>query len=311
MGDNTWMSTMHTWLQRHAGIVSIAQLVDWGCSRRTAYRLVENGEFEVIMPGVLRSRHWPRGREQLMIAACVRNPRAVICSLTAAKEWKLRGAHDNGDVHVLVPARCSPLMPDVIVHRCSKIDPVDIVKRDDGTRITSPTRTLFDCADLIGVNKAVSVLEQLIDGNRGNFATHAATVARLAGRNRSGTRTMQRVIESRPAWRAAMQSALEVAVLGEIERNGLPAPEVQLRYKLPGGGEVRLDFAWPAWKVALEVDHPYWHAGADASHRDKHRDRKMATVGWQTVRLTDLDVNGGLPASIRDLATILALRTPR
>ena len=119
---------------------------------------------------------------------------------------------------------------------------------------------------------------------------------------------MRLVLESRPAWRAAVQSELELLVLGEIERQGLPAPEVQYWFRLPNGKRVRFDFAWPACTALLEVDHPFWHAGVIASHRDKNRDLDMATVGWQTMRITDLDVNRGLKIAIAKVATILARR---
>ena len=71
---------------------------------------------------------------------------------------------------------------------------------------------------------------------------------------------------------------------------------------------MRLDFAWPDLKAALEVDYPFWHAGAENSHRDKRRDLKMGTVGWHTMRITDLDVDRGLRTSISDVHQTLALR---
>jgi hypothetical protein len=55
----------------------------------------------------------------------------------------------------------------------------------------------------------------------------------------------------------------------------------------------------------VEVDHPAWHAGAASSHRDKTRDRKLATLGWTTSRITDIDVHGGLPDAVNDIAIIL------
>ena len=308
MNTHDWAPKMHAWLQGHVGIVPIAKLVDWGCERRTAYRLVDRGEFDVIMPGILRSTHWPLGRSQLMMAACWRNARAVICFLTAAKEWPFRGVQDHGQVHVMVPSGCSPTLPGVTVHRSDRIDRVDVVSRADGIRLTSPTRTLFDCADALGVDKSVSILEQLIDDGRGTFVTHAATLSRLAGRNRAGTRTMQHVIASRPAWRAAMQSELEVLVLAEIERQGLPRPEVQHRVRLSDGLNIRFDFAWPGKMAGLEVDHPFWHAGTTSSHRDKHRDLSATADGWLTMRITDLHVTTGLPIAIAKVAATLARR---
>ncbi|HEY4332242.1 MAG TPA: hypothetical protein VGM78_06720 [Ilumatobacteraceae bacterium] len=306
-----WAAKMHHWMHGHAGIIDVNRLIAFGCSRRDAYRLVESGEFEIVMPAVLHSKHWPMGPDQLMIAACLRNPEAVISYLTAAKQWGFRGTLPCDDVHVLVPFGSSPTMPGVVVRRSRRLDPVDIVTRKDGVRMTSPSRTLFDCADVFGVKRATSVLEQLINDGRGTFVTHASTAARLGSRNRPGTRTMRAVIGSRPAWRSAMQSDLEVCVLKEIERQGLPVPETQYGITLANGRRIRYDFAWPLHTAGLEVDHPFWHAGGEASDRDKRRDLKLSTMGWHTMRITDLDVAHGLAESIRDVGIILEQRRPR
>jgi hypothetical protein len=303
-----WVPVLQRWLQDHAGIMPIAELVRAGCTRRDAYRLASSPDFEIIMPGVLRSTHWPLGETQLMIAACARNPHAVVGLATAARHWNFRGMPSDDGVHIMVPHGCSPALPNVTVHRCRQIDPVDIVKQRDGLRFTNPSRTMFDCADLFGPKRTESILEQLMNDGRGTFATHAATASRLSSARRPGSRTMCAVIASRPPWRAALQSELELLVLREIERQGLPRPEAQHRFILPNGDRIRLDFAWLRPKVALEVDHPYWHAGVESSHRDKRRDLKMATIGWQTVRVTDLDVHGGLISAINDVARVLALR---
>jgi hypothetical protein len=302
------MPLLHDRLQRQAGIVAVATLVEAGCTPRQLHRLVESGEFELILPGVLRSRHWPVGAEQWMMAVCLRNKRAVIAFLTAAKHWRFRGIPPHDGVHVLVPHSSSPAMREVVVHRCRDLAPADIVTLDDGRRFTSPPRTLFDCADLLGTDGTASVLEQLINDGMGLFTTHLSMMTRLAHSRRPGTRTMVAVISSRPAWRGAMQSGLETRVMREIERQGLPQPEVQYSFRLPSGAIVRFDFAWPSHTATLEVDHPFWHAGAIESHRDKHRDLQMTSIGWLPMRITNLDVEGGLSAAIATVGKALALR---
>lgn len=307
-----WQRKMQQSLATHHGVVSIAALEQFGAPRRTVANAVQRGELVPIMLGVLRSPHWPLGREQLMVASCLRNPSAAIAFTTAAQLWGMRRLPRDGIVHVLVPHGCSPALPGVIVHRCRRVDAVDVVcSRPDGIRLTSPPRTLFDCADILGVDATASVLEQLIDSGRGSFGTHVDTWIRLARPRRPGARTMSVVVRSRPAWRQALQSDLEARVVAEIARQGLAAPEVQFPLQLPTGRNVRLDFAWPAVQVALEVDHFFWHAGASESHLDKHRDRKMASAGWVVARLTDLDVAGGLADSVADVGRVLALASQR
>ena len=304
-----WRPALQAWLHVHLGVVPIPTLIGFGCPERDAYRLVAAGEFATIAPGVLRSTHWPCGPEQLMMAACLRNDKAVIAGPAAARAWSWRGLPaDDGEVKVLIPHGTSMRMPGVTIEKCRLIDPVDIVAWNDGRRFTSPSRTLFDCADGFGRRRTGSIFEQLLNDHKLTYATHAGTVARLGSPGRAGTRTMRLVLESRPAWRAAVQSELELLVLNEIERQRLPTPEVQFWFRLPSGKPVRFDFAWPAHTALLEVDHPFWHAGAEESHRDKIRDLEMATVGWQTMRITDLDVNRGLPVSVAKVATVLARR---
>ena len=304
-----WAPQMRSFVQAHAGIVPISRLVELGCSKRDAYRLVDSGEFEVIMPGILLSSHWPKGLEQLMMAACWRNPSVLVAATTAARLWKFRGmGPDDGEVYMLAPHGSMPKLPGVTVRQTRQLDPTDIVRRADGLRLTSPPRTLFDCADQLGLKRSSSIFEQLLNDGKGTFVTYAATVARLGRPGRPGSRVMSAAVASRPAWRAALQSELEVLVLREIERQGLPAPEVQFRITLPAGERIRLDFAWPRLAALLEVDHPFWHAGAGASYRDKRRDLEMTSMGWVAMRITDLDVHAGLPASIRKVGLTLARR---
>lgn len=315
----TWMldrrARLDAWFATHVGVVTLATLLGFEYSKSAVYRMIERGELVTLLPGVYKGSQWPTGRDQLMAAICMRNPGALIGSLTAAEIWKFRQTTKDTLIHVLVPHGASAcfdgIADNVIVHRCRRIDPVDIVERIDGIRVLSPTRTLLDIADIVRDAAATSILEQLINSNMGTMATHISTLARLGHARRPGTATMARVIAARPKWRRAMQSDLEAKVFAEVANQRLPVPEIQYELRLPTGTMIRLDFAWPQFKIALEVDHPFWHAGDEASHRDKRRDRKAGTIGWITIRVTASDVGGGLVEAITDVATTIELATQR
>ena len=303
-----WKVAADKFLSTHLGVISTEQLTALGCPSRTLANMVAAGELVTMMPGVFRSAQWPYTRHQLMAAACARNKAALISLTTAGQEWGLRRM-TRPDVYVLVPHGCSPEMEGIVVHRCRRIDPVDIVERPDGIRLTSPPRTLFDSADMIGAEATASVLEQMLNDRMATFGTVADTVQRLYHPRRPGSKTMLEVIGSRPSWRAALQSDLEVRVLQEMARQMLPVPVTQFPMTLPNGRHIVIDFAWPAARLAVEVDHPAWHAGATSSHLDKGRDRKLATVGWTSARITDVDVNGGLREAVADIGAILSRLT--
>jgi very-short-patch-repair endonuclease len=159
---------------------------------------------------------------------------------------------------------------------------------------------------MIGREATASVLEQLLNEQRFTFGTISDTVQRLYHPNRPGSTTILSVIKSRPAWRAALQSDLEVRVLEEMSRQGLAVPVTQFPMRLPDGRNIVIDFAWPSARLAVEVDHPAWHDGALDSHADKGRDRKLGTIGWASTRITNIDVNGGLGNAVADIGIILA-----
>jgi hypothetical protein len=304
-----WKVAADTFLSSHLGVISAHRLIELGCPSRSLANLITDGELVTMLPGVFRSAQWPCNREQVLAAVCARNHAAMIGFTTAGQEWGLRRMTDPR-IHVLISHGRSPEMEGIIVHRCRRIDPVDIVQRPDGIRLTSPPRTVFDSADMIGSEATASVLEQLLNEQRLTFGTVTDTLQRLYHPNRPGSTTMLAVVRSRPAWRAALQSDLEVKVLEEMSRQSLPEPVAQFPMRLPGRDhDIKIDFAWPGVKLAVEVDHPAWHAGAVDSHADKGRDRKLTTIGWTTTRITDIDVDGGLREAVADIAQILTRLT--
>lgn len=302
--SSTWQSEVDIWLSTHHGVIAARQLRTLGCGPAALQRFLDRCALVRVLPGVFRSVQWPNGDDQRMVAACLRNPEASVGFTTAGRLWGIRRM-PVGQIQLLVPHGRSPEMRGYIVHRCRRIDSVDIVRRPDGIRLTSPPRTLFDSADQLGLTGATSALEQLLNDGTCTIGTVADTVRRLASPGRPGSKTMLQVISSRQPWRAAMQSDLEVRVFAEIQRQGLLRPVTQCPVTLPGGRTIHLDFGWPAKRVGLEVDHPTWHAAAKDAHRDRNRDRKAATVGWRIARITDLDVHGRLAEAIADVGLIL------
>lgn len=302
-----WQSAVDDWFAHHHGIASAAVLEGLGMSSSTMHRLAQRERLIRVMPGVFRSAQWPVTFEQTLAAACARNAGVHIAFTTADRVWGFRGIVDR-QVHTIVTHGASPRLPGVVVHRCRQIDPVDVVERPDGIRVTSPPRSLFDSADMLGFDATRSALEQLLHEGMCTIDTVIDTVNRLYHPNRPGARTMRAVIDSKPRWQRALQSGLELRVLREIERQGLPTPEPQCPVQLPDGAVIHLDFGWPAWQVGLEVDDPTWHSPTLAAHRDARRDRKAGVAGWFVVRVSRIDVEQAVRDAVADVAAIIDRR---
>lgn len=87
----------------------------------------------------------------------------------------------------------------------------------------------------------------------------------------------------------APESSLEYRLLGLIDGAGLPRPEPQ--YLVPARGRrFRLDFAYSAPKVVVEVDGPF-HISRHRRALDRERDDALAELGWRTLRITASDLD--------------------
>lgn len=83
-------------------------------------------------------------------------------------------------------------------------------------------------------------------------------------------------------------SPLEIEAERLIAEAGLPAPVKQYRFADAIGRGWRFDFAWPARRVALEIDGDLWHGrhtSGDGRQADMVRDAWAAVDGWRVFRV--------------------------
>lgn len=85
------------------------------------------------------------------------------------------------------------------------------------------------------------------------------------------------------------------------------------RWQLPIStrhGRFRVDLGFEAEKLAVELDGRAHHAAPGQWERDIRRDLALATVGWQTVRLSHARLTRDVPGCRRDIAAVLGSRRP-
>jgi very-short-patch-repair endonuclease len=247
----------------------------------------------------------PQTWEQQLRLACASCDLAVISHVSAGRTWVMRRLGPDRRVHVLVPAGATPRMPGVILHRTDRIDPIDIVRRDDGIRVTSPPRTVFDLAAVLGDRALESVIEQVLAERRCTIATLTSTRAGLGGRGRRGSTRLGRVLASRPVREVPVHSDDELAFEDALRAHGLPMPERQGQVRLADGTDVHVDFLWRDLGEGVEVDHHTWHGGREATAYDNERDRRLAAVGVRISRVSDTEMDERPGDVARQVAVIL------
>lgn len=302
------IETLNNWLSDHNGVVHRSALVGMGFGDPAISRLIERGHLRRLMRGVYIAADRRVEALETVTAACLANTAVAIGFTTAGVHWGWRGMRDPR-IHALVPHGSSPTLPGVVVHRCRRIDPVDLTgRRRDGVRFTSPPRTLFDVASILEEDPAASAVEQALAERRCTIATLMSTLARLRAPNRPGAARFERVLRSRSALRGLARSELERQVRAAVLAAGLPTPILNLPFILGTGDRIVIDVAWPQFAVAVEVDHPFWHDRETEAARDKRRDRKLAAMGWVTLRISQHDVETALAEAVADVAVVLGRR---
>ena len=217
-------------------------------------------------------------RQKVQAVALWGGDDAVVSHATAAKLWRFPVTPKQ--IEITVPHKKEAPRRDIRVHRGVVNSRVSI----EGIPVTNPSRTLLDIAGRV----EPTVLETMVDDAiTRRLTTPAALEWELCtsgGQGRFGSR----------AFRAALahlseghcESPLESKILRVLLKAGLPPPKRQFEIAVDGD-VVRVDFAYPAAKLAIEVDGFQHHSSREAFDADRRRDSRLRGIGWQVLRVSD------------------------
>jgi very-short-patch-repair endonuclease len=113
-----------------------------------------------------------------------------------------------------------------------------------------------------------------------------------------------------------MPSNLEATLALQIKALRLPAPETEFRFH--STRKWRFDFAWPALRIAAEVEGGTWsggrHTRGSGFEGDCEKYNAAALAGWTVLRFTRRQITNGdalrmIAAAVATRITVLT-RTP-
>ena len=253
---------------------------------------VRAGTWQVPWRGVYADAGHELDPEQRAWAAVLAAGAAVGSGRTAARLWGLPLVDD------LDPAtgRAEHLRDDVAVARRlpaqhwagrrlrpvrTTLSPDELVRLPSGLWVTTPVRTLVDCAGLLRADALVCALDaalhrrlvtpqQLEDtvrarGGRAHSLALQSAVRLADGRSESPPETLARL--------------LLLPALPSLE------PQVEL-FDGTGRTVARFDLGDREMRLAIECDGKAAHAGAAMVAKDRRRDRRTEAYGWRTERVT-------------------------
>jgi very-short-patch-repair endonuclease len=251
----------------------VSQLRGLGIGRSAMRHRIAKGSLHVVLPSVLAVGTpvlQPLGAETA--ALLYAGDDAVISHESAAALWGL--ASSPSFVAITLIDRHIRSQPGVVVHRVKGLDLRD-VRIHNGFPVTSPARTLIDCAStpaIDGLLNEARVLKLVT-----NDAIRA-TMDRCPGRK--GIGQLRRLLESEQET-GFTRSEAERILKRLIRQAELELPVFNTRVM-----GVEVDALWAPPKVVIEVDGYHAHGHYGAFQRDRVKANRLVGAGYVVLRFT-------------------------
>jgi very-short-patch-repair endonuclease len=284
------------------GILTIEQARRAGLTAdQVAYRL-HSGQLSRVHVGVYRhtavSESW---LNRLSADVAAAGPDAVASHRSAASLHNLDVGRPKRS-EITVPTTDLPIRPGPRIHRTTRLDKVDVTTVRK-TNVTAIPRTLLDLGAVCPYEVVEEVTQDALIRGVVHVGTLVAVLERVGGRGRRGTASLRAVIRGSVPDRR-LQSMLELRLLSLIERSNLDRPELQHKLRCSDGRDIRLDFAWPAQRLAVEADGHRWHSTSRQLTRDLARSRSIQASGWSHFRFGWVDAHERAAATLLELCRL-------
>jgi very-short-patch-repair endonuclease/predicted transcriptional regulator of viral defense system len=304
--EATWQA-VGAFASRQQGLVTRGQLRDLGFSDNAISKATERGWLHPVFHGVYCVGHrylTPHGRLLAATLACGEG--SVVSHGTAAWLYGLSSSKPK-EVDVIAPVEAGRKIAGVR-RRFVPLPEGREVWRRSGVPVTSPARTIVDCAGsdpegVAGMIEQAAVLS-LLD---------VVAIDRvLDGPRRRGTKRLRRVLEPWRRYRPGIKirSRMEAKLLPLLTEAALPIPQTNVRLRA-GRRTYEVDFLWRAEKVVVETDGGRFHNNPAAGSRDSDRNHALTAAGYLIPRLGWEDLRDRPDQTMAEIRRLLYQRGPR
>lgn len=274
------------WTANHHTVVSDADLSRMGVSRSQRRALVEENILERVLDGAYRFPGSPKDELARCVGACLRPSGLIVAGPTAGRISGYRRMPRDGFVYVIAPPASNPSVePWLKPYRTSLIDPLHIVHRPDGIRLTSPARTAVDLTRYLSDSDLLSVIDQVESEGMATSQAMWQTASDLATPGRPWARRFLRILEQRPQHGGVPASHWESRVVAALIERGIVDLRPQRWLDLPDWGPIRLDASVDRIRWGVEVDVYPTHFTEDGGSKDRERDLACDAIGWRVSRV--------------------------
>lgn len=256
---------------------------------------------DLVSTNQLRSTAWVRVRHDVYADSRIRLDHTLACRATALRlpvsgifagpsAAHLHGVEHaagyNDDVHVILPPDVRFRSQHGLRIHGTEIE-ADEVETRDGLRRTTPVRTVWDVACWMELTHAVSIIDRLLRRGQVDRADLDDVVERHAT-HLSRSRALRVFDLTDPRSRSSAESSLRIRLVTA----GLPRPVARHPVRLPTGRVVHPELAWPALRVAVEIEgtcpggRSRCHDDIDPDLVRRYTRQQLTTAGWTVLPVT-------------------------
>ncbi|MDH3307362.1 MAG: type IV toxin-antitoxin system AbiEi family antitoxin domain-containing protein [Acidimicrobiia bacterium] len=286
------ISTVHALLldllERQHGVVGYRQALDEGIGRGGFQHAIRRGYLRRVHPGIYRLAGTTATPEQSLMAACLAGgPRSAASHWSAAALWGLARAQHRSTT--VVSPRWKRLKHlGIDAHESLAIDDEDLTLVSN-VPVLTVERTILILGAVTGEAAVEAVLDDAIRRELTTYRSVEVCLARIAASGRNGVGVTRRVLQWKQQSPGESESLLETKAVRVIAGAALPSPTRQYEVDV-GSRRLRLDLAYPAERIAIELDGRTWHRSARAFQDDRERQNLLVIDGWEILRFTWDDV---------------------
>jgi len=272
--------------RRQHGVFTRRQALEVGFSTGEIDGRIKRREWVAIDHGIYRSAQTPPSWRARVTAACLAGP-AVASHRSAAALWGFPG-FDEDIVEVTALRHRRRKAPGVVWHESVRLEAAATTVVD-GIPLTRPTRTILDLGAVVEVTDVVRALDDAVRRKLLTVDGLRRELARWDTRRRGSARVREAAAmrSSDPVPASVLESEFQ-ALIDAFE---LPRPCRQWPLRDEHGNVIaRVDFAYPAARLVIEIDSLRFHAGPDDWRDDLRRQNLVMARGLRVLRFTADDL---------------------
>jgi len=273
------------------GVFTVNQVRQHGGSHAAVLHRIQTRAWTALpYRGLYRAAGCPSSWEQqlhaLVLAA---GPHGAASHRSAAALLGVPGFPRHGVIEVVVTRTFRNRTPGAQVHS-SRLLPPEHLTVVEGIATTSVARTLVDLAAVVHPRQAERALDNCLARKLVTLDAVRSAVLVLGRRGRTGIAVMRQLLDERADAYVAPESGLEVRALEIIRAAALPEPARQVDVGDADGWVGRVDLAYPAHRLVIEIDSVVHHSTLIDRRADEVRDHRLRAAGWRVERVTEADL---------------------